>query len=149
MNWIVKKYDELTIDELYNILKARFSVFVLEQHCFYPEIDDKDQTAYHFFQEQNGMIIAYLRILPRGTSFKELAFGRVMVKKEYRGKGIAKELIASAIDFIQKELNETTIQIQAQVYLREFYNSFGFEPVSAIYLEDDIPHIDMVLNLEC
>ncbi|MCU5111495.1 GNAT family N-acetyltransferase [Bacillus wiedmannii] len=146
MGWNLKKFDELTNIELYNILKERTLVFVVEQNCPYPEVDGKDPFSYHLFKENNGEIIAYLRIVPAGVSYQEISIGRVFVQKEYRGQGIAEELLKKGLDFIQNELKEKTVKIQAQDYLRKFYSSFGFQTISETYLEDNIPHIDMVLQ---
>lgn len=146
MSWNLKKFDELTNSELYNLLKERTLIFVVEQNCPYLEVDGKDPLSYHLFKEDNGEIIAYLRIVPSGVSYQEISIGRVFVKKEYRGKGIAEELLKKGLDFIQNELKETVVKIQAQDYLREFYSSFGFQTISETYLEDDIPHVDMLLQ---
>ena len=100
-----------------------------------------------FFKDEKGEVIAYFRILPKETKYKETSIGRVIVKKQYRGKGIGKELMTNAIDFIHHELKETSIRIQAQEYLRDFYCSFGFQPISSVYLEDNIPHLDMIYSI--
>ncbi|MGM0846496.1 MAG: GNAT family N-acetyltransferase [Bacillota bacterium] len=146
MSWTFKKFDELINSELYNLLKERTLVFVVEQNCPYLEVDGKDPFSYHLFKEDDGEIIAYLRILPAGVSYQEVSIGRVFVKKEFRGQGLAEELIKKGLEFIQKELNETTVKIQAQDYLRKFYGSFGFQAISETYLEDNIPHVDMLLQ---
>ncbi|PGM68837.1 GNAT family N-acetyltransferase [Bacillus cereus] len=146
MSWNLKKFDELTNIELYNLLKERTLVFVVEQNCPYPEVDGKDPFSYHLFKEDNGEIIAYLRIVPAGVSYQEISIGRVFVKKEYRGQGIAEELLKKGLDFIQNELKEKTVKIQSQDYLRKFYSSFGFQTISQTYLEDNIPHVDMLLQ---
>ena len=146
MGWNVKKFDELTNLELYNLLKERTLVFVVEQNCPYLEVDGKDPFSYHLFKEDQGEIVAYLRILPAGVSYQEASIGRVFVKKEYRGSGMAGELLKRGLDFIESELKETTVKIQAQDYLRKFYSSFGFQPISDTYLEDNIPHVDMLLQ---
>ena len=147
MGWYLKKFDELTNSELYSILKERTLVFVVEQNCPYLEVDGKDPLSYHLLKEDNGEIVAYLRILPAGVSYQESSLGRVFVKKEYRGQGIAQELVKKGLDFLQNELKETTVKIQAQEYLRKFYSSFGFQAISETYLEDNIPHIDMLLQV--
>jgi ElaA protein len=146
VSWKLKKFEELTNIELYHLLKERTLVFVVEQNCPYLEVDGKDPFSYHLFKEENGEIIAYLRIVPPGVSYEEASLGRVLVKKEYRGKGLAVELIQKGLDFIHNELKETTVKIQAQDYLRKFYGSFGFQSISETYLEDDIPHVDMLLQ---
>ncbi|HEY4623819.1 MAG TPA: GNAT family N-acetyltransferase [Solibacillus sp.] len=146
MNFTLKTFNQLTNTELYNILQERTNVFVVEQNCPYPEVDGKDVQSYHLYKEDNGEIVAYLRILPPGVSYAELSIGRVLVKKEYRGQKLARELMAYALQFIEEELNETTVKIQAQDYLRNFYSSFGFEAISEVYLDDGIPHVDMLLE---
>lgn len=144
--WHLKAFNELSTKELYAILKERTNVFVVEQNCPYLEVDGKDELSYHLFKEKNGDIAAYLRILPPGVSYEESSLGRVLVKKEYRGQGLAYELVQKGIDFIHAELQQQSIKIQAQDYLREFYGSFGFEAISEVYLEDDIPHVDMIMK---
>lgn len=147
MGWKLKKFDELTNIELYNLLKERTMVFVVEQTCPYLEVDGKDPFCYHLFKENEGEMVAYLRIVPAGVSYREASLGRVLVKKEYRGQGMAEELVRKGLAFIQNDLKETTVKIQAQEYLRGFYSSFGFQPISETYLEDNIPHIDMLLQV--
>lgn len=142
MSWQLKTFSELTVDELYAILQVRFQVFVLEQQCLYAELDGKDQTAYHLFKAQEGKVAAYLRIYR--TAAGQAALGRVLVKKQYRGQGIAQELLERAICFVEQKLNAGQIKIQAQEYLRNFYGSWGFVPISNVYLEDGIPHVDML-----
>jgi ElaA protein len=146
MSWNVKRFDELTTTELYAILKERTQVFVVEQECPYLEVDGKDLLTYHLYKEENGEIAAYARLLPPGVSYTEASIGRVFVRKEYRGRGLAGELLIRSLDFLHGELGETKIKIQAQEYLREFYGSFGFTAITDSYLDDGIPHIDMVLE---
>lgn len=146
MEWLVKKYEELTKDELYNIIKERVDVFVVEQQCPYPEIDGRDKESYHFFALDKDNIIVYLRILEPGISFKEASIGRVLVNKIYRRQGIGKEIIKRAIDFITNKLGYNIIRISAQEYLLDFYTELGFSKVSDVYLEDGIPHIEMVFE---
>jgi ElaA protein len=146
MSWNVKRFDELTTTELYAILKERTQVFVVEQECPYLEVDGKDLLSYHLYKEENGEIAAYARLLPPGVSYTEASIGSVFVRKEYRGRGLAGELLIRSLDFLHGELGETKIKIQAQEYLREFYGSFGFTAVTDSYLDDGIPHIDMVLE---
>lgn len=146
MNFTLKTFEQLTTVELYNILKERTNVFVVEQNCPYPEVDGKDLRSYHLFKEVDGEIVAYLRILPVGVSYEETSIGRVLVKCEYRGQGLARGIFTEALQFIDQKLQETTVKIQAQDYLRDFYGAFGFEVVSDVYLEDNISHIDMLLR---
>ena len=144
MNWKIKKFNELTVEEMYKILVLRNEVFIVEQECPYLDCDNKDLQSYHLFAEENGEIVSYLRVLEKGVSYDEISIGRVAVKKNYRGNGISREMMLKAIEFIENELLETTIKIQAQAYLINFYSSLGFEAVSEEYLEDNIPHIDML-----
>ncbi|RBP00226.1 GNAT family N-acetyltransferase [Rossellomorea aquimaris] len=146
MNWKLKSFHELSTDELYRILQVRTQVFVVEQHCPYLEADGKDVHSYHLYKEENGEMVAYARLLPAGVSYKEPSIGRVLVKEGYRRKGLASELVKRGLDFIHDELGERSVKIQAQEYLREFYGSFGFRAITETYLDDGIPHIDMVLQ---
>lgn len=144
MNWNIKKFNQLKVEEIYKILALRNKVFIVEQKCAYLDCDDKDLNSYHLFSEENGEVVAYLRILEKGISYDEISIGRVVVKKSHRGKGISREMMLKAIEFIENTLKEDTIKIQAQVYLLNFYSSLGFKAVSEEYLEDNIPHIDML-----
>ncbi|MCC3863148.1 GNAT family N-acetyltransferase [Terrisporobacter petrolearius] len=144
MNWKIKKFNELNIEEIYKILALRNEIFIVEQECPYLDCDDKDLNSYHLFLRENGEIVSYLRILEKGVSYDEISIGRVAVKKSYRGKGISRKMMQKAIEFIENDLSENTIKIQAQAYLLDFYNSLGFKAVSEEYLEDNIPHIDMI-----
>lgn len=144
MHFQCKQFEELTTTELYAILQVRTDVFVVEQACPYPEVDGKDQYCLHLFWEVEGEIAAYCRLLPPGISYKQASIGRVLVHSAHRGKGLAQKMMQLAIETIEKEMAETTIKIQAQAYLEAFYQRFGFRAVSDTYLEDHIPHIDMV-----
>ncbi|KNF08274.1 putative acyltransferase [Gottschalkia purinilytica] len=143
MQWEIKTFQDLEILELYNIIKERIDVFVVEQNCPYTECDNKDIEAFHLMLKDKDNIIAYLRILPKGVSYEEVSLGRIMVSDGYRGEGYAKEMMLKAIKFVEEEMEETKIRISAQNYLVDFYKSFGFNIVSDIYLEDSIPHVEM------
>ncbi|MGL5329009.1 MAG: GNAT family N-acetyltransferase [Peptostreptococcaceae bacterium] len=146
MKWKIKKFEELSTKELYEILKLRAEVFVVEQNCVYQDVDSKDEKSYHLFLEENNTLVAYSRIIPRKISYDEVSIGRVIIKKAHRGSGLAKEMMLNAIDFIKNSMNEESIRISAQAYLIDFYKSVGFKEVSEIYLEDDIEHIEMLYN---
>ena len=146
MTWYVKAFHELTATEVYTILKERTDVFVVEQNCPYPEVDGKDLKSYHLYKVEHDEIVAYATLLPKGVSYEEASIGRVLVKKEYRGRGLAQELLKRSLAYLEQSLEETTIKIQAQDYLRDFYGSFGFKASSDTYLEDGIPHVDMLLT---
>lgn len=144
MKWELKKFEELTVSELYEILKLRCEIFVLEQECAYQDCDNKDIEAKHLYCVENGKIIAYLRILNRGVSFNEMSIGRVVVDRNNRGRGLAKIALAKAIKFVEEELNETEIRISAQKYIVKLYGELGFREMSDEYLEDGIPHVEML-----
>lgn len=144
MNIKLKNFNELKVDELYKILRLRNEVFVVEQNCVYQDCDNKDYEAYHLFLEKDDEVIGYLRILRRGVSYDEVSIGRVLIKESYRNKGISRNMMLEAIKFVEEELKENTIRISAQVYVKSFYEGVGFKAVSEEYLEDDIPHIEML-----
>ncbi|APC47067.1 GNAT family N-acetyltransferase [Virgibacillus halodenitrificans] len=144
MEWCLKGYSDLTNEELYELMKARVDIFVVEQECAYPELDDYDQQSMHCFLKINEQIAAYVRILPANTKYKEVSIGRVLVVKEFRGKGYATQIMQKAIDYINNEWQERKIKIQAQAHLENFYNQLGFKKISEVYLDDNIPHIDMI-----
>lgn len=144
MEWSIKKFQELTVEELYAILQLRTDIFVVEQECPYPEVDGRDQASHHLCAIEEGQLIAYARILLPGVSFSEASIGRVLVAKSHRGKGLGYPLIEKAITFIRDELEQSRIKISAQAHLQKFYENCGFQTVSEVYLEDGIPHQDMV-----
>jgi ElaA protein len=146
MELFIKNFKELTLDELYDILQLRVNIFVVEQECPYPECDGYDKIATHLFFTDNSKIIAYTRILPPSSRYKEPSIGRVIVDSEQRGTGLGYKIMNESIGYIKKEYQSNNIKIQAQVYLEKFYCSLGFKKISEEYLEDDIPHIDMILN---
>ncbi|HEY4553178.1 MAG TPA: GNAT family N-acetyltransferase [Bacillaceae bacterium] len=148
MEWKLKTFEELTNVELYRILQERVNVFVVEQECPYPEVDGHDFVSRHLFLQDGDKVAAYLRILPKGTTYPEASIGRVIVSKDYRKRGLGLELMSRALEFIRENTEDRTVKIQAQEYLRRFYGSFGFQAVSDVYLEDGIPHIDMVLVMD-
>ncbi|HFR3264044.1 TPA: GNAT family N-acetyltransferase [Streptococcus suis] len=144
MQWEIKAFDQLSLQELYTILTLRTDVFVVEQACPYPEIDGKDPSCLHLLGTDNGELVAYLRILPAGLSYDKVSIGRVVIKPSHRGKGLGRSMMEQAIAYITTEWKESQIKIGAQAYLEKFYQSLGFEPISEVYLEDDIPHLDML-----
>jgi|SRR5690606_18199880 len=143
MNWQIKRFNELSPDELYQIMALRLEVFVVEQNCVYQDADGKDHEALHLFASENGSITAYCRIFGPGIYFEDSSIGRVIVKESFRGSGLGHELMKRAIQIIKSRFGNG-IRISAQEYLLEFYRSHGFEPVGEGYLEDGIPHIAMV-----
>ncbi|EES50793.1 GNAT family N-acetyltransferase [Clostridium botulinum] len=144
MDWKIKKFNELTLDELYEICKARYEVFGCEQRIYQEnDFDDIDKKVYHLFLMDCNKIAAYARLIPSGITYNESSIGRVLVLKEYRRKGIAFELMKKSVDFLKNELNEETIVVSSQLYVKKLYESVGFKIISDIYDEVDIPHIKM------
>ena len=146
MKIVVKRFSDLTNIELYEILKLRNEVFIVEQNCAYQDCDNKDFKSYHILSYDNENMVAYLRILEKGVSYDEVSIGRVLVRKNYRGEGIARRNMLYAMSFIEDNLKEGRIRISAQQYLLEFYKSLGFKVVSDSYLEDNIPHVEMLFE---
>lgn len=144
MNWELKTYSQLTLDELYAILQLRAEVFIVEQNCPYQDLDNKDKKSYHLLGWDDDFLAAYTRILPSGISFEEASVGRVVTSPKSRGKGTGRLLMEESIKNLYKLFGAVSIRIGAQLYLKKFYNSLGFEPVGDIYQEDGIEHIEMV-----
>ena len=145
MNTVIKKFSELSTEEIYHILKLRSEVFVVEQNCVYQDIDEKDQKAIHLFIEKNNEIIAYTRIFKKGDYYEENpSIGRVVVSKKERGKNLGKEIMIESIEFIKKEMEGRKIELSAQKYLDKFYKELSFYSEGEDYLEDGIPHIRMI-----
>lgn len=142
MKLICKHFNDLTAKELYEILRLRVDVFVVEQNCSYPEVDGKDLDAWHLWFEDEDGIAGYLRLLAPGVSFKEASIGRVIAKK--RRCGIGSKLMQAGIEKMKEIYGDTDIRIEAQVYAREFYEKAGFVKVSEEFLDDGIPHIEML-----
>lgn len=140
---MIKSTDELTSQELLTILQIRTAVFVVEQNCPYQEVDEADRQALHVCLEEDGKIKAYARIL---AADDQIHFGRVLVVKEYRGQQLGRKIVEKTLKEIEKRYPNRVVVISAQAHLTEFYGSFGFKPNSEIYLEDDIPHIEMLLQ---
>ncbi|WP_085296917.1 GNAT family N-acetyltransferase [Cognaticolwellia mytili] len=146
-NWQAKKFIQLTTDELYDLLKLRIDIFVVEQSCFYPDLDDHDRHSetLHLFCYQCGQMTAYLRILPKGSTYRDhISIGRVAISSHARGTGLGHKLMKEALMVSNKYFAQDTIKISAQEHLEKFYNQHGFERVSNMYLEDGIPHIGML-----
>jgi ElaA protein len=146
IDWSLKKFHELSALEIYEILKLRSEVFVVEQNCVFLDMDDKDQMAHHLQGRINGQLAAVVRILPPGLAYDEPSIGRVVSSPLFRRKGVGIELMKKAIEQTISLYGEVAIKIGAQLYLKKFYESFGFIQCSETYLEDDIPHIKMIRN---
>ena len=142
MELIVRKFSELTTTELYEILKLRVNVFVVEQNCPYPELDDRDQEALHVWYEENGQIQAYLRIMDKGAVSDYVSIGRVIAVK--RRSGIGTRIVGDAIEIAKAYYGADTLYLEAQVYAKELYAKLGFREISDVFLEDGIPHVKML-----
>lgn len=144
IQWLLKKFEALSPYELYAILQLRNEVFVVEQNCVFQDADDKDQNSYHLMGFNNNKLIAYTRLVPPGGSYEEVSIGRVVTSPSVRRTGAGKELMKQSIDSVCKIFGVQPIKIGAQLYLKKFYKSFGFEKISDVYLEDGIEHIYMI-----
>ena len=143
IQWKIKSFEDLSTNQLYDILKLRSEIFVVEQNCVYLDIDGKDKLALHLFGEFEGKIVAYSRLFKAGISFDNASIGRVVVDANYRERKWGHDLMREAISGIKLHFGESQITIGAQLYLKKFYESHGFIQTSEMYLEDDIPHIEM------
>jgi ElaA protein len=145
MNWTLKSFETLTSAELYAILQLRNEVFIVEQNCPYQDLDEKDQFSQHFCAwNEEGVLVAYTRLIPPGKVYAEISIGRVVTKPIVRKEGIGRILMQKSIDSCYALFGQGPIKIGAQFYLKKFYESLGFVQTSEIYLEDNIEHIEMV-----
>ncbi len=140
MDYNAKKFTELTTKEFFEIVKLRIAVFVVEQNCPYQEVDDADEQAWHTWLQEGSEIVGYTRIIDKGDT---VTFGRVLINPVYRGKKLGNKLLEETLKVIKDNYPERPIIIGAQAHLTDFYGAFGFEEVSEVYLEDDIPHVEM------
>lgn len=143
INWKIRRFEELSVSELYSVLQLRSKVFVVEQNCVYQDIDGKDVKALHLIGETEEKIVAYARMFKPGDYFENASIGRVVIDPDYRDKKWGFEMMEQAISGIERYFGETKITISAQLYLQKFYEKLGFVVSSETYLEDDIPHIEM------
>jgi ElaA protein len=144
IEWILKKFEELTPNELYAILQLRNAVFVVEQACVFQDADDKDQGSHHLMAFDGRSLVAYTRLLPPGLGYEYASIGRVVTAPAVRRYGIGKELMQKSIEIVYNLFGVGIIKIGAQFYLKTFYESFGFVQVGEPYLEDGIKHIYML-----
>jgi ElaA protein len=148
MEFTFKHFIELSTDELYDILKLRSEIFVVEQDCVYNDLDGHDKNATHQFLKKNGEIVAYSRLLKPGSRFADYSIGRVVVKESERGTGLGIRMMEEAKQYILIEWKGERIKISAQKYLQKFYEDLGFVVVTDEYLEDGIPHFGMLLEFK-
>lgn len=144
MEWICLPFKELSPYQVYDCLRLRSEVFVVEQACIFLDADNYDQQCHHLMGYKNEMLVAYTRLVPPSVIYTQASIGRVVTSPTVRSSGIGKQLIEASIKAVYRLYNEQPIKIGAQLYLKKFYESFGFQQVSAPYLEDGIEHIYMI-----
>ncbi len=144
LNTTTKNFKELSTQELYEVLQLRSEVFVVEQDCVYQDLDGKDQKALHILGYTNDKLVAYTRIFKPGDYFKEASIGRVVVRAHERKFKYGYSIMNASIEAIKNYYNQATIRISAQTYLKTFYNNLDFHEIGEEYLEDGIPHINMI-----
>lgn len=144
INWLLIKFEELTPYQLYAVLQLRNEVFVVEQNCVFQDADDKDQQSYHLMGFDGATLVAYTRLVPAGVSYTEASIGRVVTAPSVRRLGAGRQLMQQSIEALYNLFGHVPIKIGAQLYLKSFYESFGFMQISEIYLEDGIKHIHML-----
>lgn len=146
INWVTKPFADLTAHELYAIIRLRNAVFVVEQNCVFQDADNIDQHCWHLMGWQGNVLVAYTRLVPPDVCYPPPSIGRVVTDPQHRGQGSGRQLMEVSIDKCFELFGGTIIKIGAQLYLKKFYESLGFVQVGEGYLEDDIPHIYMVLE---
>ncbi|MFC4221752.1 GNAT family N-acetyltransferase [Flagellimonas marina] len=144
MEAVVKTFEELSTQELYQILRLRSEVFVVEQDCVYQDIDNMDQKALHVLGLKDGELVAYTRMFKPGDYFENASIGRVVVAQKQRKYGYGKQIMQVSMAALAQRFPKTTIEISAQKYLLKFYTELGFTTQGEEYLEDGIPHVRMI-----
>jgi ElaA protein len=146
-NYQVKHFNELGVGEFHDLIQLRINVFVVEQNCPYPELDGKDKKSYHLIcRDGLGKIVATTRILPPKISYEEVSIGRVVSDSSLRGSGLGHQIMKESLNFIGEEFGLVPVKISAQKHLENFYEAHGFKSTGKEYLEDDIPHVQMLRN---
>lgn len=144
--WHVKRYSELTTDELYALLRTRSEVFIVEQNCVYQDLDGHDQTAIHLWKTEGDKIVTMARVTPAGKHLPENSIGRIITTE--RGRGLGLEVVRKALSVAREQFGAKRILIQAQLQAKGFYEKLGFVATSEPYMHEGLPHLDMVANLE-
>ena len=145
--WKIKSFEDLSTKELYEILKIRQEVFVVEQTCYYLDADGYDEKAVHIWAEKEGQILAYCRAFKPGIKYPDSSIGRVLTHPSFRNLRLGKILMKIALNTIEARFQDKNIRISAQDYLIKFYSEFGFTATENKYLQDDIPHTEMFTNI--
>lgn len=145
MKWTLKAFRQLSPDELYAILRLRSEVFVVEQTCVFQDMDNKDQDSHHLMGwNDDGSLAAYTRLIPAGVAYEIPSIGRVVTSPAARGGGLGRVLMERSIDEAHRLFGSLPVKIGAQLYLKKFYSSLGFQQTSDVYMEDGIEHIEMI-----
>lgn len=147
IDWVCKHFSELTTEELYQILRLRSEVFVVEQNCVFLDLDNKDAACHHVMGRRENQLLGYSRIMPPGISYAESSIGRIVSSPTARGLGVGRELLPYSIAALYRLHGKRDIRIGAQCYLKEFYESYGFVQTGEIYPEDGIDHVEMLLSV--
>jgi ElaA protein len=146
LEWQWCRLDELSSEQVYAVLEARVAIFVVEQNCAYQDLDGLDAAAGHLIAWSGKEVAGYLRVLGPGTRFDNPSIGRIITTKPFRGSGLGREVVAKGLEHTRMRYPGQPVRISAQQYLEKFYRDFGFVTVSEPYLEDGIPHVEMVLS---
>ena len=142
--WEIKKFDELTLKQLYEITRSRCEVFIQEQKIVCEEeLDGLDEKCIHVFLEEDEIVVAYCRIVPKGINYENISIGRVLVLEGFRRKGIAQEMLKVTVEYIKSNFQDNKIVLSSQLYAKVLYESVGFIVASDIYEEAGIPHVKM------
>lgn len=148
MHWDYQSFDEINGIDLYELLKLRVDVFIVEQNCSYSELDNYDQEAIHVSCRDESGLIAYARLLPKRVKYNEPSIGRVIIRADKRGTGLAHILMENCKKHMKEIWAPDEIRLQAQSHLENFYSTHGFKTISEPYVDDQIPHVDMILRNE-
>ncbi len=148
IDWMFIHYDDLTINDLHDLVALRLKVFVVEQNCPYQDLDGKDKHCHHLIGKLENKIVATARILPPGLSYEETSIGRVVVDDSLRGAKLGHVLMKKSMQFIESKYGKTSVRISAQEHLEKYYQKHGFVSTGKCYLEDNIPHVEMIYNPE-
>ncbi|MEZ4916749.1 MAG: GNAT family N-acetyltransferase [Chitinophagales bacterium] len=140
----IKSFDKLSLEELYGIIHLREKVFVVEQNAAYQDTDYKDQKSWHVMLKDAERVVAYARVIPQGISYKEASIGRVVSDMEYRKLGLGRKIMEESLKVLHEKFKTNVCRISAQTYLVPFYKSYGFKVCSTEYLEDGLPHYEMI-----
>ena len=146
-NKFVKKYSDLDLDDFHDIIALRIKIFVIEQDCPYQDLDGNDKLAFHlYFKDTENQIVAATRVLPQNIAYNEVSIGRVVVDENYRGTGLGHELMKQSMVFVERQFGVTDVRLSAQKHLENYYGKHGFTSTGKEYLEDGIPHVEMLFK---